>query len=364
MGYNKEIDYQEKINEAVKNGDYKSAADYEKSRNEKITAENLPYQKTNRYSGWLDTNDYSTMLKEQISSGASKSKVSETLKKRINKASGTDGLSQYAYDSVYDDAVRYLMKGTEYSYDYEVPEFKDSYKNEIKALMKDISNPQEFEYDLYSDDLYQYYKAQYNREGRRAMEDLLGELAMNTGGVASSYAVSAAGQMLDNYNQKLTDKIPELYRDAYDRYIDTLEINRDSLAALGELSDKEYERYADSIEQYNKDREFGYKNYTEALDRDFRKGEFEETVEARKSEEKYLYDKLYSEESENNRKWEQQEYENVTEEEQNRIDNALKKWESMGYLDSESAAILGLPEGLHTSDYDYKKAQQYRLYNR
>ena len=100
MSYNKEIDYQSKINDAVANGDYKSAAKYEQSRNEKIDSEGLNYEKTNRYSGWLDSTDYSNVLKKQMSSGASKSSVSDTLKKRISKASGTDGLTQYAYDDV------------------------------------------------------------------------------------------------------------------------------------------------------------------------------------------------------------------------------------------------------------------------
>ena len=103
MSYNKEIDYQSKIDDAVVNGDYKSAAKYEQSRNEKIDSEGLNYEKTNRYSGWLDSTDYSNVLKKQMSSGASKSSVSDTLKKRISKASGTDGLTQYAYDDVYDD---------------------------------------------------------------------------------------------------------------------------------------------------------------------------------------------------------------------------------------------------------------------
>ena len=55
------------------------------------------------------------------------------------------------------------------------------------------------------------------------MEDLLGELSASTGGVASSYAVSAAAQARENYNRKLTDKIPQLYEDAYERYIDGIE---------------------------------------------------------------------------------------------------------------------------------------------
>ena len=364
MAYKKEIDYQAKINEAVKNKDYKSAAEYEKSRNEKIDTENLPYQKTNRFSGWLDTNDYSTMLKNDIASGASKNKVAETLKKRINKASGPEGLSQYTYDSVYDDAIKYLMNGTQYSYSAEKPEYKESYANEIRSLYEKLVSPEKFRYDPDSDELYKYYKAQYTREGRRAMEDLLGELSMNTGGIASSYAVSAAGQMLENYNNKLTDKIPELYEDAYERYIDSLELDRDNLLALDELSENEYNRYLDSLSQYNKDREFGYRNYTDALDRDYKEKSFEDDVDARLSEEEYLYEKLYSDMEENERKWAQQEYENERDEEKLKIDTALKKWSEMGYLDAESAKILGLPEGLHTSDYDYKKAQQYKLYRK
>ena len=346
MSYNKDIDYQAKINEAVKNNDYKSAAIYEKSRNEKIDTEKLPFQKTNNYSGWLDDTDYSVKLKEQMRSGAPKSKVSQTLKNRINKASGTAGLNHYAYDAVYDEAINYLMNDSGFSYPDEKPKYIDNYSDEIEKILRKLLNPKEFSYDLLSDDVYQSYKAQYNREGKRAMEDLLGELSMNTGGVASSYAVSAAGQILDNYNNKLTEKIPELYEDAYNRYIDSLDLDKDVLVLLKSLSDGEYNKYLKAVEQYNKDREFSY------------------DVDKFESEQAFDYEKLYSGEAENERKWGQQEYENEQNEHQKEIDLALEKWDKMGYLDAESAEILGLPAGLHTSDYDYKRAQEYKLYNR
>ena len=64
------------------------------------------------------------------------------------------------------------------------------------------------------------YQEQYKREGKRAMEDLLGELSANTGGIASSYAATAAAQSLDYYNQKIADKIPELYSKAFDKYLE------------------------------------------------------------------------------------------------------------------------------------------------
>lgn len=311
MSYNKETDYQSKINEAVERGDYESAAKYEQSRNEKIDAEGLNYEKTNRYSGWLDKTDYSKVLKKQMASAAPRSTVSETLKKRIGKATGTDGLTQYAYDDVYDEAIRYIMDSA-----YERPQFKNSYQSSVDKLLNKLMNVKKFSYNPYSDEIYEYYKKQYNREGELAMEDLLGEVAASTGGIASSYAVSAAAQARENYNKKLTDVIPKLYEDAYERYLDGIELDENTLKLLLDVSDKEYERYYDIAKMFETDREFDYKR----------------------------------EEDKDNK--------NLDE-----IDIALKKWQSLGYLDAESAKILGLPAGLHTSDYEYKKAQQYKIYN-
>ena len=381
MNYNKDTDYQEKINEAVKSGDYESAAVYEKQRNEKIDSENLPYQKTNNYAGWLDKNDYSTIIKDKISSGASRKSVAESLKDRIEKSSGTIGLSQYAYDDVYDEAIKYIAGGNNYTYKYEetAPEFKSDYDSEIKKLYDQVLNMKKFSYDLDDDELYKYYKEQYNREGKRAMEDLLGTLSMNTGGVPSSYAVSAAGQVLDEYNAKLTDKIPELYQAAYERYIDSAENSRENLITLTDLENDRYERYLDELNQFNEDRDFNYRAYADSLENDYKREDAENEYEyllrklmneEEEFEEKLLFDEkeleeglllereklaqeLLVKENELDFKRSQQDYEK----EYKKIEEALKKWQQLGYLDSESAKILGLPSGLHTVDYDYKRSR-------
>lgn len=374
MSYNKDTDYQSKINEAVASGDYESAAKYEQSRNEKIDGENLSYEKTNRYSGWLDTMDYSDVLRSQMSGGASKKAVSDTLQKRVSKASGTDGLTQYAADDVYDQAIRYIMGANSFSYSESKPEFTSNYDSELKKLYRELANVKKFTYDPYEDDLYEYYRKQYVREGKRAMEDLLGELSMNTGGVASSYAVSAAAQSQNYYNQKLTDIIPELYNDAYERYLDDITRQERNLGILSDLTNDEYSRYLDSLNRYNEDREFEYGKFLDELDYESRLRENEQEAaqslaeadrerEASEREYEYLYQKLLNEAEENSRKWKQQEYENEYESQQEKIETALRKWENMGYLDAESAEILGLPAGLHTTDYDYKRAQQHKLYS-
>ena len=382
MSYNKDIDYQEKINEAVKNGDYEGAALYEKSRNEKIDAENLDYEKTNRYSGWLDKTDYSAVLREQMDSGASRKTVAETLGKRVNKAAGTDGLSQYAKDSVYDEAVRYIMGEGSFNYQGKEPQYEGKYDKKIDQLLGELSNIKKFSYNPLNDELYKYYKEEYQREGERAMEDVLGELSTNTGGIASSYAAAVAAQSRNYYNEKLTDKIPELYQAAYERYLDELGLKEENLKTLLDIREDDYNIYKDSVSQYNKNREFEYnkfldeKDYEKYLRDEERKDEefeYEKFIDNRDYEyQKFIDNRDYeyqksiddSEHEDYIAEQKKEEAERENENYWNRIKWAIEKWQTLGYLDEESAEILGLPAGLHTSDFDYKKAQAYKLYNK
>lgn len=75
-----------------------------------------------------------------------------------------------------------------------------------------------FSYDPQEDALYQAYKKQYTREGRRASEDTMGIMASMTGGRPSSYAASSAAQSANQYAAALTDKIPELQAQRYNQY--------------------------------------------------------------------------------------------------------------------------------------------------
>lgn len=98
------------------------------------------------------------------------------------------------------------------------------------------SSAPSFSYDMGADPVYQSYQKQYAREGQRATENTLGSAAAMTGGIPSSYAVAAASQQGDYYASQMADKVPELYDQAYSRY-------------LGELS------------QWNSDRNFTYGQY-------------------------------------------------------------------------------------------------------
>lgn len=79
-----------------------------------------------------------------------------------------------------------------------------------------------FNYSLENDPVYDAYRKQYTREGQRATQDTLGAMAAASGGMPSTYAATAASQAGDYYAAQLSDKVPELYQQAYNRYLNEL----------------------------------------------------------------------------------------------------------------------------------------------
>ena len=81
--YDANTDYSKLIADAAAKGDYKSAAQYEQLRNQKIAGTGSSYAQTNNYAGWLDT-DYSTLGQQQMADGASWQDVLTTYNNRYN----------------------------------------------------------------------------------------------------------------------------------------------------------------------------------------------------------------------------------------------------------------------------------------
>lgn len=138
------------------------------------------------------------------------------------------------------------------------PTYTNRYQNQIDDLTRQILNREAFSYDPEKDPTYQQYKESYTRNGERAMQDTLGQVSARTGGLASSYAGSAAQQTYDNYMGALADKIPELKQLAYSMYQDEGNTQRANLEMLVALEQGDYAKYADLLAQYNTDRSFDY----------------------------------------------------------------------------------------------------------
>lgn len=145
------------------------------------------------------------------------------------------------------------------------PTYTDKYTSQIEEILNGILNRDDFSYDALNDPLYQQYKAQYQREGQRAMKDTLGQMAARTGGLASSYATTAAQQANDYYVSQIADKIPELYQLAYSMYLDDIDLKVQDMGLLQDMSDTQYSRYRDTMSDWRDDRNFAYGMYRDDI---------------------------------------------------------------------------------------------------
>ena len=274
-------DYQAIINNAVKNGDYVTAAKAEQLRNQKITATGSGYNTTNMYAGYLDSTDYGTLGQQLMANNASWQDVLDIYNSRANKASTTEGLEQFANDEIQQMMLSYILDNMqsesqqnaidqynqwmeEYAQENPKEEYQSKYDPQIDALLNEILNRDDFSYDAMNDPLYQQYAEAYRREGDRAMKETLAEAAAGAGGM-NTYAITAAQQANSYYNSQLNDKIPELYQLAYEMYLNDKESKVQDLGILQNMDATQYSRYRDTINDWYNDKNFAYGAYQDAV---------------------------------------------------------------------------------------------------
>ncbi len=266
-------DYQAIINNAVKNGDYVTAAKAEQLRNQKITGTGSNLDLTNLYKGWLDNTDYSTLMWDGMDNGMSAREMQALLNARKDKINGTVGLEKYANDDLMKAAELYIkqqlaLEGYENNMNQWEEENQRPSQPErdprIDEMLNQILNRDDFSYDAQSDPLYQQYAEMYRREGDRAARDTLAEVATGAGGM-NTYAMTAAMQANNYYNSQLNDKIPELYQLAYDMYLNDKESKVQDLGILQDMDATQYNRYRDTINDWYADKNFAYNLYNSAV---------------------------------------------------------------------------------------------------
>lgn len=272
--YDANKNYSKLIQEAVASGDYRTAAQLEVERNYKVDDMNAlgtntnGYTTTNNYAGWLDTTDYGTIAKQQMAYGASPDEVQETYNNRYNKSANTIGLQQYADDALMQQMLAYINSAQntelpEFDEEYwteNQPTFSDNYAGISEELFNKILSRENFSYNAEDDPLYQQYAEMYRREGDRARENTLADIASSAGGM-NSWAVTAAQQAQNNYNAQLGDKIPELYQLAYQMYLNEKASDVENFGLANQMSDRQYNRYMDQMNLWRDDRNFAFDYY-------------------------------------------------------------------------------------------------------
>ena len=169
-----------------------------------------------------------------------------------------------------------------------VPKYSSNYTSAIKDNLTKVIGNGRFSYNADSDKLFGQYKDSYEKAGRKAMEDTVGNASLLTGGYSNSYAVTAGQQAYNEYMQKLSDKIPELEQRAYERYRDDEDSAYRRLGTLMELENTDYGRYRDEVGDYNANRQFEYNKSKDEIAQKNRDQEFER--EKFESDRKYARD--------------------------------------------------------------------------
>lgn len=186
-----------------------------------------------------------------------------------SQASSLSSETKKALKDAYDED--YMSSASRDSYDrvsQSAPEaYESAYRKQIDSLLDRLEAREPFSYDLSSDALYRQYRESYINAGRQAMEDTMGQAASLTGGFGNTYAETASQAAYGQYLQKLNDKIPELYDRAKSAYEDegnelyklySLYLNADR---------SDYDRYRDTVSDWQADRKYAYEEYTDEADR-------------------------------------------------------------------------------------------------
>lgn len=194
--------------------------------------------------------DYSILLKNAMNAGATGDEVQRLLDARTDKAMGSPDLQKYAYDDVYKQAMQYINNfQTLAQLETEKPTLDDDWRDYTDQQARDLL-AMSYE-DWLNGDQYQALADRFSLHGRRSMDDLLGQLSSRTGGLASSYAVTAAQQQYNDYMAQLEEVARQMYSGDRSDMFDNVQL------AQG-LADRDYSRYQDSLDRYYQDRDYQY----------------------------------------------------------------------------------------------------------
>lgn len=123
-----------------------------------------------------------------------------------------------------------------------LPTFNSSYLDQLNALARQLTS-MNYE-DWTKGSQYQSLADRYGNNGRMSMQDVLGQVAARTGGLASSYATTAAQQQYNQYMAQLEEVARQMYAQERGDIMDTANLYRN-------LANDEYGRYRDSLADYN-----------------------------------------------------------------------------------------------------------------
>lgn len=132
--------------------------------------------------------------------------------------------------------------------------YESQYTDQINAARDKVTN---WKYDPLEDASYQALQKVYTNRGNLAAKSSLADAAALNGGYGSSYAVSAAQQARNQYNQELMSLVPDLEANAYNRAATAYDIWMDA-------DNTAYGRFRDTESDRQKQYEYNYQKWYDA----------------------------------------------------------------------------------------------------
>lgn len=175
-------------------------------------------------------------------------------------ADGSSYISTGKYAPKIDETLDKIGSFKQFEYG-SAPSYENRFQQKQQELLDAALNRDPFSWSKETDPQYSSYKKTYLREGERATADALAKASAASGGRPSSFAVNAATQAGDYYATKLSDVIPTLYQQAYERYLKDYQMKLSDLNAVNQQEQLDYAKYLDRLNQFNTDRTFDYNNY-------------------------------------------------------------------------------------------------------
>ena len=257
--------------------------------------------------------DWSVLINQGIDQGIDWRTILEYQNNRQNKIYGNyDALGQYDNDATYQRALDYIMRGQldeQAAKDEEQRRYQEEQLRilreaqerqsggvDVASLMSALDSitpaqptytPSEWDatkealakaalemnYDDWTkSDQYASLAARYGHNGQLVMQDILGQIASRTGGLASSYATTAAQQQYNEYMAQLEDAARQQFSAERSSALQNAQLAYD-------FSDSDYQRYLDRLAQYNTDRGYAFDILAKALDESHYADEWQRTLD-------------------------------------------------------------------------------------
>lgn len=172
-------------------------------------------------------------------------------------------------------------------------EYQSTYSPQIEELTQEILKRPKFSYDFNADQIYQQYKDNYTKQANMSMQNTMAQASTLSGGYGNSYASTVGNLAFQNEMANLNNIIPDLYNAAYSRYQNDGAEMRSNLDVLGSLEDRNYNRYQDSLSNWNNERNYAYGQYTDNRNFDY------QTYRDNKSDEQWKKNFSYQKKTDN-----------------------------------------------------------------